>query len=84
MVTRPSWMFYCQHLLGIGHLVRSVQIVRSLAKEFRVLLALGGAKPQCRFQPVQNGRPDLINEYVADCRRFHKEMDSAWRNYVEE
>ncbi|HEV2175583.1 MAG TPA: glycosyltransferase [Terriglobia bacterium] len=43
MVNRPSLMFYCQHLLGIGHLVRSVQIVGSLAKKFRVLLALGGA-----------------------------------------
>jgi len=42
-VTQPSLMFYCQHLLGIGHLVRSVQIVRSLATEFRVLFALGGA-----------------------------------------
>ena len=29
-------MFYCQHTLGIGHLVRSMEIVRSLVKDFQV------------------------------------------------
>ncbi len=34
--------FYCQHVLGIGHLVRSAEIVRSLAERFSVLFVTGG------------------------------------------
>lgn len=34
--------FYCQHVLGIGHLVRSVEILRALSREFTVLLISGG------------------------------------------
>ncbi|HUY14912.1 MAG TPA: hypothetical protein VMX16_14960 [Terriglobia bacterium] len=39
---RPYVMFYCQHVLGIGHLVRSLEIARALREEFQALLALGG------------------------------------------
>ena len=35
-------MFYCQNLLGMGHLVRSTEIVRSLIKDFKVCLINGG------------------------------------------
>jgi predicted glycosyltransferase len=35
-------MFYCQHLVGIGHLVRSVAIVRALAADFSVMFVAGG------------------------------------------
>src|SRR6266403_5682203 len=38
-------MFYCQHVLGIGHLVRSAEIVRQLARESHVLLVTGGEIP---------------------------------------
>src|SRR5260370_31166641 len=38
-------MFYCQHVLGIGHLVRSAEIVRELARDSRVLLVTGGEIP---------------------------------------
>ncbi|MEO1375333.1 MAG: glycosyltransferase [Cyanobacteria bacterium J06635_10] len=37
-------MFYCQYLTGMGHLVRSTEIVRSLAKDFQVYFVNGGAK----------------------------------------
>ena len=36
-------MFYCQHVLGIGHLVRSSEIVRALQQDFDVLFVSGGA-----------------------------------------
>lgn len=39
-------MFYCQHVLGIGHLVRSAEIVRALSKDFKVLFAVGGETTQ--------------------------------------
>jgi predicted glycosyltransferase len=35
-------MFYCQYLSGMGHLVRSREIVRSLVKFFQVYFINGG------------------------------------------
>lgn len=35
-------MFYCQHILGIGHLVRSLEIVRGLVDDFQVCFINGG------------------------------------------
>jgi len=35
-------MFYCQHILGMGHLVRSMAIVRGLTAEFEVCFINGG------------------------------------------
>lgn len=35
-------MFYCQNLMGMGHLVRSAEIIRSLVTEFEVCLIDGG------------------------------------------
>ena len=35
-------MFYCQYLTGMGHLVRSTEIVKSLAKKFQVYFINGG------------------------------------------
>jgi predicted glycosyltransferase len=35
-------MFYCQHILGMGHLIRSMEIVRGLTTEFEVCFINGG------------------------------------------
>ncbi|MUG92072.1 glycosyl transferase [Scytonema sp. UIC 10036] len=35
-------LFYCQNLWGLGHLVRSTEIIRSLVKDFKVCLVDGG------------------------------------------
>jgi predicted glycosyltransferase len=35
-------MFYCQHILGMGHLVRSMEIVRGLMQDFQVCFINGG------------------------------------------
>lgn len=40
-------MFYCQHVLGIGHLVRSAEIAAALATRFDVRFVSGGT-------PVEN------------------------------
>lgn len=37
-------MFYCQHILGIGHLVRSMEIVRALIPDFQICFINGGEK----------------------------------------
>lgn len=36
-------LFYCQHVLGIGHLVRSAEIARALSQEDEVTFVSGGA-----------------------------------------
>lgn len=35
-------LFYCQYLAGMGHLVRSTEIIRSLVPHFQVCLVIGG------------------------------------------
>ena len=35
-------LFYCQHILGIGHLIRSMEIIKGLTDEFQVCFLNGG------------------------------------------
>jgi predicted glycosyltransferase len=43
----PPLLFYCQHSLGMGHLVRSLTLAGALAERFHVVLLSGGALPDC-------------------------------------
>ncbi|MFT5228774.1 MAG: putative glycosyltransferase [Glaciecola sp.] len=43
---RKTVLFYCQHSIGIGHLVRSFALVNSLKKSFHVTLVSGGDFPK--------------------------------------
>lgn len=38
----PKLMFYCQHILGMGHLIRSIEIVRGLIPHFQICFINGG------------------------------------------
>lgn len=38
----PKLMFYCQHILGMGHLIRSIEIVRGLIPDFQICFLNGG------------------------------------------
>ena len=49
----PTLLFYCQHSLGLGHLVRSFALAEALAERFRVMLLNGGLLP--RDLPVPAG-----------------------------
>lgn len=45
-------LFYCQYLAGMGHLVRSTEIISSLIKDFEVCLIDGGQLiPGFKFPP---------------------------------
>src|SRR4051794_34761420 len=45
-------LFYCQHVLGMGHLMRSVALVRELAQAFEVCFLNGGELiPGLTFPP---------------------------------
>src|ERR1044071_6276746 len=45
MNDRPAILFYCQHSLGMGHLVRSLALADRLGRRFRVMLLNGGRLP---------------------------------------
>lgn len=46
MSARASLLFYCQHSLGMGHLVRSLALAAGLAERFRVSFLNGGPLPK--------------------------------------
>src|ERR1044072_6609923 len=46
MSTRPAILFYCQHSLGMGHLVRSMALAAGLTERFRVVFLNGGPLPE--------------------------------------
>jgi len=48
---RPRLLFYCQHSVGLGHLVRSVHLVDGLSRDFDVTLLNGGPWPAELPQP---------------------------------
>jgi len=43
---KPALLLYCQHSVGIGHLMRSLLLASQLARRFRVVLLNGGPIPQ--------------------------------------
>ena len=43
--TRDSLLLYCQHSLGMGHLVRSMALTRELARHYDVAFVNGGRLP---------------------------------------
>ncbi|MCC6434889.1 MAG: hypothetical protein IT196_07675 [Acidimicrobiales bacterium] len=45
MNPKPTLLFYCQHSLGLGHLVRSIALADGLAEYFDVVLLNGGRLP---------------------------------------
>lgn len=80
MTTRPSLLFYCQHSLAMGHLVRSVALAESLAERFHVMLLNGGRMPKGFVVPagvqVINLPPlgiDETNQLVSHDKRISVE-----------
>ena len=48
---KPALLFYCQHSVGLGHLMRSYALCDRLAERFRVVLLAGGAIPSGSSPP---------------------------------
>lgn len=59
--------FYCQHVLGVGHFFRSLEICRALARH-RVVLITGGPRPEAALPP-----------HVAEVRLPALEMDRGFQ-----
>src|SRR5205814_1122514 len=49
---RDAILLYCQHVLGMGHLVRSMALARALADRFRVVFLNGGRVPRGLPRPA--------------------------------
>src|ERR1041385_2530030 len=58
MSKRPRLLFYCQHSLGMGHLVRSLAIAGGLADHFDAVFLNGGPLPEGQKLPE---RVEIIN-----------------------
>ena len=52
MTERPALLFYCQHSVGLGHLMRSYALCAALRERFRVVLLCGGAIPDAVRPPA--------------------------------
>ena len=53
MSQRPVLLFYCQHSLGMGHLVRSLTLAETLAEYFQVVFLNGGRFPSNAMPPEE-------------------------------
>jgi predicted glycosyltransferase len=51
MTARPALLFYCQHSVGLGHLMRSYALCAGLTERFRVVLVCGGPVPRAIRSP---------------------------------
>ena len=45
-MNKPKLLFYCQHSLGMGHLVRSFRLAATLTNLFEVIFINGGPVPE--------------------------------------
>ena len=62
-------MFYCQHILEIGHLVRSMEIVRGLVTDFEICFVNGG-KAIAGFE-IPAG-VEVVNLPAIECSFWHQ------------
>jgi len=74
-MTRPALLFYCQHSVGMGHLMRSLALLRALTTRFDVTLVSGGALPP--FAETHGARvvalpPVGLDEHGALVSRDHR------------
>lgn len=51
MQNKPTLLFYCQHSLGMGHLVRALTLAETLAEKFAVIFLNGGRFPDNTIPP---------------------------------
>ena len=52
MSERPALLWYCQHSVGLGHLIRSYALCAALTERFRVVLLCGGTLPEAIRPPA--------------------------------
>ncbi|MEZ5425073.1 MAG: glycosyltransferase [Pyrinomonadaceae bacterium] len=73
-------LIYCQHSLGMGHLVRSLALAENLTADFRVRLLNGGRFP--KRLPVPTG-PEIFNLPPVGLDKNHRLVSGDRRRSVE-
>lgn len=88
-MTRPTLLFYCQHAVGMGHLMRALALSRGLSGDFRVVFLNGGQMPegvtlppgvQCVHLPPIG--MDAANQLVSLDARYTLQQAQAERRMV--
>lgn len=89
MTNQPAVLFYCQHSLGMGHLMRSFALADRLAERFRVVLLNGGRLPKGIKAPADielvNLPPlgiDDANKLISHDKRISVERALARRQKI--
>ena len=67
---KPALLFYCQHSVGLGHLMRSYALAEALAERYRVVLLAGGELPD-------GHRPAAATSSSSRCRRWASSRATA-------
>ena len=80
---RPALLLYCQHSVGLGHLMRSYALAAALAERFRVIMACGGPLPEGIRPPAGVQVVALPPLGVDDAGRFASRdprytLEQAW------
>ena len=78
MTNRPAVLFYCQHSLGMGHLMRSFALADRLAERFRVVLLNGGRLPKGIAAPTL----ELVAEALRGAQEEQTAIDIARRTGI--
>ncbi|HZP88678.1 MAG TPA: hypothetical protein VFB54_17850, partial [Burkholderiales bacterium] len=80
--TKPRLLFYCQHSVGIGHLMRSMLLARRLSERFHVLFLNGGPLPPGVAVPSEVELIDLpplgmVDGHELISREAHTDLSAA-------
>ena len=75
---QPCLLFYCQHSLGMGHLIRSLTLAKQLASRFRIVFLNGGRLPDAIPFPEQVHLIDLPSlEMGADNQLLSRQSEMS-------
>ncbi|HHJ38677.1 MAG: hypothetical protein AXA67_05840 [Methylothermaceae bacteria B42] len=84
MNDHPRLLFYCQHSLGMGHLIRSLALAKAFSCDFQVIFLNGGRVPEGIPFPENIERIDLpplgMDDQASLVSLSHLPLEAArWR-----
>ena len=80
-MTRPRLLFYCQHSVGLGHLVRSVHLVE-VGRRGRVDVAHPGVVERRALPREPEQRPETFGPVALDPPLDPEQIDGGTPDHV--